>query len=172
MLSRVEIREKNTASQLATVKTGACIRFKGADDPASDNNNPLIKPSVGSNRSYEKWLRLYISSPGPNVSITNPKFYTSGANPFGTGVSLYIRTTNPGSFSTPAVPANDSAGTSAFTYTSASPKALDVANTGPFSGSLTDIADYIVLWMTIGTTVIPSKDPTGRALFTFSYDET
>src|ERR1041385_8474829 len=117
MAATVLIREKNTAGETATDKTSGTIRFKKADDATVDANNPLVKPAAGSERSYEKWLRLNVSV-APTGQITNPKFYTDGANGYGTGISLYVRTTNPGSFSTPAIPANDSAGTDAFTYTS------------------------------------------------------
>lgn len=158
MLAVVQLREKNLAAEVPTVRAvgggitsspvGPPLRFKMADQGASDGSAPLIIPG-SVQRSYEVWLRLAFGIVGPNVSLTSPIFYTDGSSGFGPGVTLYARTTNPGSYSTPGTPANDSAGTNAFTYTSTSPKALDVANTGPFSGTNSDFGDYLVLWLTI-----------------------
>lgn len=175
MASIVLLREKNTAAEVATVKASS-ICFKKADESTVDDTNAFNKPAVGSTRSYEKWLRLFISFKGPTNTITAPVFYTDGGNGLGTGMTLYIRTTNPSAFSTPAIPVNDSAGTNAFTYTSTSPKALDVANAGPYSGTNLDIADYIVFWLTIDSTVVvPGKDSERRSpveTLYFSWDET
>lgn len=170
MAATVLLREKNGAGETATDKTSGTVRFKSADDATVDANNPLSKPSAGNTRSYEKWLRLNFSV-GPTGTITAPKFYTDGTNNFGTGISLYIRTTNPGSYSTPAVPANDSAGTDAFTYNSGSAKAIDVANAGPFSGT-GDKADYMVLWITLATSVSAPQNPTSSETITVGWDET
>jgi hypothetical protein len=172
MTAKVYIREKNTVSETATNKNCSNIRFKNNDDAVFDDNSPLIKPSMGNNRSYEKWLRLYIGPTGPTGTITNPVFYTDGGNGYGTGITLYVRTTNPGSFSTPVIPSNDSAGTNAFTYTSSAPKELDIANTGPFSSTNTDFGDYLVMWMTLDTSVLSPQRPTGSETFTFVWDET
>lgn len=154
----VQVREKNFASETPTLKASSGtlftfaavspILFKMADSAAVDGNDRLVIPG-SVQRSYEVWLRLAFGAIGPNVSLTSPVFYTSGASLLGPGVTLYVRTTNPGGYSTPGTPANDSAGTNAFSYTSGSPKALDVANAGPFSGTNADFGDYLVLWLTI-----------------------
>lgn len=173
MAATVLIYEWNGASgvQASTDKTSGTLRYKNADNATVDANNPLVKPTSGNNRSYEKWTRLHIGGTGPTGSITAPKFYTDGSNSYGTGISAYILTTNPGSYATPAVPANDASGTDQFSYTSASPKALDVANAGPFSGTNTDFGDYAVLWMTLATTVSAPQNPTSSETLTFAYDE-
>lgn len=170
MAATVLIREKNTAGETPTDKTSGTIRYKQADNATVDANNPLVKPSAGSQRSFEKWLRLDITV-GPTGSITSPVFYTDGTNSYGTGISAFIRTTNPGAFATPATPGNDSAGTDMFTYTAGSPKAIDVANAGPFSGT-GDIADYMVLWLTLATTVSAPQNPTSSETLTFQWNET
>lgn len=172
MAATVLIREKNGAGETATDKTSGTIRFKNADNATVDANNPLVKPPSGTDRSYEKWLRLQIGGTGPTGQITNPQFYSDGTNNYGTGITCFIRTTNPGSYSTPAEPANDSAGTNVFSYNSGARKDMDVANAGPFTGTNTDIADYAVLWMGIDSTVTAPQNPTSSETFTFSYDET
>ena len=170
MAATVLIREKNGAGETATDKTSGTVRFKAADNATVDINNPLVKPTAGNFRSYEKWLRLNFST-GPTGQITSPRFYTDGSNGFGTGIALYARTTNPGSYSTPVTPSDDSAGTDAFSYTSGASKALDVANAGPFTGT-GDKGDYLVLWITLASSVSAPQNPTASETLTFQWDET
>lgn len=172
MAATVLIREKNGAGETATDKTSGTIRFKNADNATVDAVNPLVKPASGNDRSFEKWLRLHIGGTGPTGQITNPQFYTDGTNNWGTGITGFIRTTNPGTYSTPAEPASDASGTDMFSFSSASRKDMDVANPGPFTGTNVDIADYAVLWMTLATTVSAPQNPTSSETITFSYDET
>lgn len=168
MAATVLIREKNGAGETATDKTSGTVRFKKADDANVDVSNPLVKPSGGNfDRSFQKWLRLNVSV-APAGNITNPKFYMSGSAE--TGQTLYIATTNPGTYSTPVQETADTGYTDAFTYTSGSPKALDVANAGPYTGT-GDKADYIKMMMKIADTIaapgtLPSKT------MTFQWDET
>lgn len=174
MAATVIIREYNGTSgaEVGTDKTSGTIRFKNADNATVDANNPLVKPSAGVDRSFEKWLRLRITGTGPTGQITNPQFYTDGTNNFGTGISAFIRTTNPGVYATPAEPGSDAAGTDIFTYNTGSRKDMDAVNAGPFTGTNTDIADFAVLWMTLATTVTAPQNPTASETITFSYDET
>ncbi len=174
MAATVIINEWNGTSgaEVATDKTSGTIRYKKADNATVDALNPLVKPGAGNDRSYEKYTRLRITGTGPTGVITNPKFYTDGTNNFGTGISAYILTTNLGSYATPVIPANDASGTDQFTYNSASGKALDVANAGPYSGTNTNIADYAVLWMTIASTATSPQNPTSGETVTYAYDET
>lgn len=171
----VTVREKNLAAEVASSCSSGLL-FKVADSPGVCTDDPLIIPASSVHRSVEVWLRLFFGPVGPFTSLTAPKFYADGANGLGAGVTLYARTTNPGTYSTPSTPANDSAGTDAFTYTAASPKALDVANAGPFSGSNTDFGDYIVLWMTITTAALSQGKPAEFRLpieqLFFTYSET
>ena len=180
MTARVYIRQKNLAGEVATVEgtaidgqmSSTTLQFINADS-AIGGNAPLVRPAIGLQRSYEKWLRLYIGSPSPSGSITAPKFYTSGSA--GTGVTIYARTTNASAYSTPTIPANDSAGTNITNYTSASPKAMDAVNAGPFSTANADFGDYLVLWMTIGpTATLSSRQQPISVLvnFFFSWSET
>lgn len=168
MAATVLIREKNTAGETATDKTSGTVRFKTADNATVDLLNPMVKPAAGVNRSFQKWLRLNISV-APAGSITSPRFFTDGANS-NTGVTMFISTTNPGTFSTPALETTDTGYTDAFTFTSASTKALDAVNAGPFS-STGDFGDYIKMAMKIDTTVSAPGTLTGETL-TFQWDET
>jgi hypothetical protein len=168
----VTIQEWNGASgaQVATDKTSGSIRFKAADSSAVDLNDPLVRPTSGFVRSYEKWLRLRIGATGPDGQITNLQAYTDGANGLGTGRSMFFRTTNPASYATPAVPADDSAGTSAFTYTTGARKSLSVANAAPYTGTNTDIGDYLVAWYRVDSTASPGVG--ASETISISYDET
>lgn len=167
MAATVLIREKNGAGETATDKTSGTVRFKKADDANVDANNPLVKASAP-DRSFEKWLRLNFSV-APTGQITNPKFYPTTAP--GTGITMYVRTTNPGTYSTPAVPANDSAGTDSATFNSGSAKALDVANAGPFTGT-GDKGDYCVLWYSFTSSIAAPQNPSTTVTLNFVYDET
>lgn len=167
MAATVLIREKNGAGETATDKTSGTIRFKNADDATVDLNNPLVKPGAGVDYSYEKWLRLNVSV-APAGNITNPKVYMTGSAD--TGQNLYMRTTNPGSYTTPAEATATTGYTDAFTYTSGSPKALDVANAGPYT-STGDKGDYLVMMMTVGTTVAAPGTLNSKTI-TFTWDET
>lgn len=169
MAATVTIEEHNTATpNTRTDKTNGTVRCRATDSAVVDINNPLQKPGVGLfTRSFEKWLQLRIGGVGPGGVITNLQFYTSGGP--GGGAVVYVRTTNPTVYATPAIPANDAAGTSAVTYTTGSRKLLA---TGPFSSINTNIGDFCVLWMTIDDTIAAPQSPTSNLNLFFSYDET
>lgn len=172
MAATVLIREKNGAGETATDKTSGTLRFKNADNATVDAVNPMVKPPSGSDRSFEKWTRLQIGGTGPTGQITNPQFYTDGTNNYGTGINVYIRTTNPGTYSTPVEASGEGSATDVFTYNSGARKDMDVANAGPFSGTNQDIADYGVFHMKVDSTVAAPQNPTSSETFTWSYDET
>lgn len=175
MVAIVQIREETGATPTYTDKTAGTIRMKMADDATVDANDPLVIPATNQNYTYEKWLRLYIGATGPDNNITNPKFYTDGSNDYGTGVKLWAIID--GAHSAPVTPstANDPpehdavAMTDAFTYTSAAPLALDVTNTGPYSGSGINFADHLifVLEAEAGAT----QGSLSAETVTFVYDE-
>lgn len=77
-------------AQGATNKTNEAIRFKSADSPVVDNDNPLLRPNAGVFRSCEKWLRLQIVDVGDSTAISNIEVYTTGAVAMGT--SIWART--------------------------------------------------------------------------------
>lgn len=92
MAATVLINEWNgtVGVQGGTDKTGNTIKFKSADNSVVDINNPLIRPNAGAYRSYEKWIRAYLSDLGGSASISNLEVFTVGSP--NTGVSIWART--------------------------------------------------------------------------------
>jgi hypothetical protein len=157
MAAVVEIREKNGAGETPTTKTSSTIRFKNADDANVDLNDPIVRPGAGSVYSYEKALRLYIGATGPTGSITSPRAFSDGANGFGTGVTMEAGVT--GTYVQP-VSTNSAIGTvDLFSYTSGSPRTMDVTNAGPYTGTTLDIADYLYLQAEVANTASPGLTP-------------
>jgi hypothetical protein len=63
---------QNSTGATESWSTITWLRFKAADDNTDDAVNPLVKPSTGTNYSFEKWLRINISvAPTTNVSNLN-----------------------------------------------------------------------------------------------------
>lgn len=168
MAATVLIREKNGAGETATDKTSGTVRFKNADDATVDLVNPLVKPGGGSfDRSFEKYLRIQVSV-APAGNITNPVVYMTGSAE--TGQTLYFKTTNPGTYTQPAEATADTGYTDAFTYTSGSPKDMDVANAGPFTGT-GDKGDYLMAMMKIADNIAAPGTLPAKTL-TWAWDET
>lgn len=69
---------------------GGNLRFKVADNDTADALNPVPIPAAGTNYSYLKQLRFNAGTT-PSNTIDNLKFYTDGANGFGTGVGLAVK---------------------------------------------------------------------------------
>ena len=105
------------------------IRFKNADNSTVDLNNPMVKPTSGSDFSFEKWLRLNVTG-GTYSQITNIKAYSDGANGLGTGVLLWAKAVT--SYATPAEATATTGYTNFFTYTSGSPLSLGA---GPYTST-------------------------------------
>jgi len=162
MVATVLIGEKNGTSGTFTDKTSGTIRFKNADNATVDTNNPLVVPTAGTEYSYEKWLRLKITV-APDTQITNPKFYTDGANGFGTGVNMYAKAVT--TYATPAEATGTGGYTDAFTYTSGSALTL---GTGTYTAT-GEFADHTVAMMTVATTA--SQGSLVAETCTWSYDE-
>ena len=92
MAATIIINEWNgtVGEQSATPKTGSTVKFKSAPNAIVDTNDPLIKPNAGVYRSYEKWLRCYISDLGDSESISNIEIFTTGTP--NTGISVWAAT--------------------------------------------------------------------------------
>lgn len=172
MAADVDIREWNgsSGSETATTKTSGTIRFKSADNATVDLNDPIVRPGSGTERSYEKFLRLRIGATGPTGSITYPRAFSDGAKPSPAwdGIDMYAG--GIGAYATPANADSSVATTDFFSYTSGSPLDLGVINTGPYSGTNTDIADYLVMQ----ADVVPAAAPglTVTETLTIAFDET
>lgn len=168
MAAIVEIREKNGAGETPTTKTSGTIRFKAADDANVDLNDPIVRPGSGFTWSYEKALRLYIGGTGPTGSITSPRMFSDTTPGFGTGVTMFAGGT--GTYVQPVITDSPRATTDFFSFSSGSPLALDVTNTGPYTGTNTDIADYLYLQADVASTASPGLTPSET--LTMAYDET
>jgi len=166
MAATVEIRSYHGSSpDSGTNVASGSVRFKQADNDTVDSNNPIPIPAAGTNYSYIKQLRFYAATTPANT-INNLKFYTDGANGFGTGVGFNAKTgasyTDPISLGA----ADMTSGTDAFTYSSGSPLSVSGSINNPSTGAF---GDYVKLQMTVGTTA--SQGTTGSETLTFGYDE-
>lgn len=173
MVASVIIQE-HTSTATATDKTSGTVRFKNANNPTVDNNNPLIVPASGQEFSYEKWLQLRITTAAPSDVINNLQVYTDGANGFGSGVKLWVNSST--TFRPPGIPDESNATplggsasetmVDAFTYTANGALSLGA---GSFSGSSTNIGNFAVLVMEVESAASPGT--TNSETLTFSYDE-
>jgi hypothetical protein len=162
MPATVQIVEKNGAGGTTTDKTSGTIRFKNADNATVDLVNPMVKPGLGVDYSFEKWLRLLVTG-GSYSQMTNVRAYMDGANGLGTGVSLYAKAV--ASYATPAEATATTGYVDAFSYTSASPLTLGA---GPYT-STGEKADHLVMMLTVGSSA--SGGVTPSEALTFAWDE-
>lgn len=157
---------------------GSSTRASTSDDPAPGTDNPIPIPGAGTNYSYWVATRLRIGATPPSNNITNIKWYTDGANGFGTDVtckgnsaSSYtqatgVEGTSGDQLTAIAYPSLTAAPVDVFTFTSGSPKSLS----GSGSTANTDLGDFFVWQIEVGTTASPGTTPSET--FTFRYDET
>ena len=162
MVATVQIVEKNGTAGTNTQKDSGTVRFKNADNATVDTSNPMVIPTAGNDFSYEKWLRLKVTV-APDTNISNLKFYTDGANGFGTGVDLYAKAV--ATYATPAEATATAGYASAFTYTSGS--ALNLG-TAAVTGT-GEKGSHAVLMMRVASTASPGTLTAETG--TFSYDE-
>lgn len=162
MAATVQIIEKNGAGGTATDKTSGNIRFKNADNSTVDLINPMVKPTSGTDYSFEKWLRMNVTG-GTYSAITNVKAYSDGSSGLGTGVGLFAKAVT--TFATPAEATATTGYTNFFTYTSGSPLTLGA---GPYTGT-GEKADHLVMICTVDNTVSGGLTPSET--LTIGWDE-
>ena len=162
MAATVQILEKNGAGGTGTDKTSGTIRFKNADNATVDLSNPMVKPTSGSDFSFEKWLRFNVSG-GTYTQITNVKAYSDGGNGLGTGVLLWAKAVT--AYSTPAEASSTAGYTNFFTYTSGSALTLGA---GPYT-STGEKADHLVMMCEVASTA--SGGLTSSETLTLAWDE-
>ena len=162
MVATVQIHEKNGAGGTGTNKTSGTITFCNADNATPGTSNPLVIPTAGTEFSYEKWTRLNVTV-APDTNISNLKFYTDGANGFGTGVLLFAKSVT--TYATPALATATAGYTNSFTYTSGA--ALDLG-TAAVTGT-GEKGDHAVMIMTVSTAASPGQVTSETV--TYSYDE-
>lgn len=145
-------------------------------------SNPIRIPSAGTKYSY--WVNTRLSCDvTPAGTINNLRWYTDGANGFGTGVTAKVATANtygqatgtPGDTGDQLTVANygdgvndlNGAPSDAFAEVSGDPLAVDGSISNPSTG---DFGDFVVYQLEVGTTAGPGATPTET--FTWLYDET
>lgn len=162
MVATVQLIEKNGAGATVTDKTSGTIRFKTADNSTVDTNNPMVVPAASSNFSYQKWCILNCTV-APSTQITNVRWYTSGSNPFGTGVNLWWKAVT--AYATPTQPASTTGYTNGFTYTSGAPL---TTGSGTYTGT-GQFGDHLVMMLEVQSTA--AAGALTAATLTLSWDE-
>jgi len=157
------------------------IRYKRADDPNINNNNPNIIPSTGTN--FSRWKQTYIACTfAPDTQVDNVKIYTDGTG-FGIGITVVIGNQTPaktGATSTGYDPSdvdNESiinhsgitSDTDFFTFTSVSPFAIPISEVGGIINEIGETCDYVVTQMELLNTASPGDLP--DETITYEYDE-
>jgi len=163
MAATVQIHE-NSADEAGVDKTSSTVRFKSAVETTVDTANRLQIPAAGSDYSYTKQLRFYVSVT-PAVDLQNLRAYSDGASGFGTGIGVQYDTATDWQTETDA----DISGTDIFTKTSGASVDLDAGNTGPHTGTGYK-GDFLRLQMTVASTASPGS--LSAETLTFAYDET
>jgi hypothetical protein len=166
MAATMEIRSYHGATpDSGTDVAGGAVRFKQADNDTVDANNPIPIPGAGTNYSFVKQFRFYAATT-PDNTINNLKFYTDGANGYGTGVDLDVQTQtgyiDPISLGASLM----GSGTDAFAYTSGSALSVTGSINNPTTGAF---GDYVQLQMKADNTA--GQGTTATEQVTFQYDE-
>lgn len=167
MAATIQIHEMS-ALDAGTDKTSGTVRFKDADNATVDLNNPLVIPDAGSIYSYTKKLRAYMEAP-PDTQIDNMRWYTDGANGFGTGVTATAK--NLGVTWGANYKTLMSGGSDLFGYVVGAPLDGDGTDTGPFDSGDDDtyIGDLIELQMAVASTA--AHGSLSAEALTLAYDE-
>ncbi len=183
MAATVTIRRWTGAGPTKTDITSINTRANAEDaHSTAGTTNPIQIPAAGTNYSY--WVTTRLSADvTPAGTINNIKWYTDGANGFGTGVTATVgsvpsgtgytqATGTPGTTGTELVVANypgftPSPGDDPFSFTSGSPKSITGTISNPSTG---DFGDFVVYQIKVGTTAGPGATP--QETFTWKFDET
>lgn len=151
-----------TGTNAATEATVTGITMRSNDSAANDTANPISIPSVGTNRSFEKWIR-FMCTVAPAVQATNFKYWGPNTIP-GTGTLLFVGTTATGV--TPV--ATDSAVATSQQDTNHFSAGTALAVSGTLV-NVNDETDFVVFQMDVDTTAGPG--PISQQTHNYSYDE-
>ena len=185
MAATVQIGRKTGVAPGTLTDITAINTRANAEDThtVAGTTNPIRIPSAGTNYSYWVTTRLNVTVT-PAGTIDNLRWFTDGANTFGTGVTCVgakastgadagyrIATGTPGTTGTQLTQANhtglDEAPANVFTFTSAAPKALVGTISNPATGQF---GDHWVYQVEVGTTAGPGATP--QETWTWRFDET
>ena len=179
MAATVTIRRLTSTGPTSTDITSINTRANAEDaHSTAGTTNPIQVPAAGTNYSY--WVVTQLSvDVTPAGTINNIKWYTDGANGFGTGVTCkgetatgYVQATGtPGTTGLQLTTGNYAtlagAPSDVFAFTSGSPKSVTGSMNNPSTGAL---GDRMVYQIEVGTTAGPGA--TASETFTFKFDET
>ena len=176
MASTVIIHRLTGAGPTATDITSINTRANAEDaHTTASTTNSILVPAAGTNYSYWVVTRLNVTAI-TSGTVDNVKWYTDGANNFGTGVTMkanqataYTQATGTagttglqltvGNYATVTTPVD------AFTFTSGSP--LSVTGTTTGTGQF---GNYVVYQIEVGTTA--ASGATATETLTWKYDDT
>jgi len=136
------------------------VRFKSADNDTADTSNPLVKPTSGTNYSYEKAYRLNVTV-APDNNLTNLRFHRSAGTP-STGITdLYGERSQATGYATPI-------GTISTIATTTMPTSATVLtnDNGTFTGT-GQYGPFIYIQWQIGTTAVAGTQSTLTYRWTF-----
>jgi hypothetical protein len=179
MAATVTIRRLTGAGPTSTDITGINTRANAEDaHSTAGTTNPIQIPAAGTNYSY--WVVTQLSADtSPAGTINNIKWYTDGANGFGTGVTCkvnqatgYVQATGtPGTTGTQLTTGNyatlSATPVDAFGLTAASPLAVTGSISNPSTGAF---GNRVVYQIEVASTAAPGATP--AETFTWKYDET
>lgn len=171
MAATIQIHELTSNATTGVNKTGSTVRFKAVASTTStsvDINDPIVVPVAGTTYSFVKKLRAYLFAP-PDTNVTSLRWYTDGANGFGTGVTATVK--NIGVTFGSHYNTLMSGGSDLFSIVSGSPLAGSATDTGPFTNAHTStyIGDIIELQLAVASTATNGALP--AETLTLAYDE-
>jgi hypothetical protein len=167
-----------TGAPVKTIITGINTRANAMDAHSlADTSSPVQIPAAGSNYSFWVCTRLSCSAT-PAGTINNLRWYSDGANNFGTGITAQG---NEATAYTQAIGTVGQTGTQltvgnypsvttpvdCFTLTAAAPKSLAGSLSNPATG---DFGSFFVYQITVASTAGPGA--TSQETWTWKYDET
>ena len=164
MSATIKIYELS-ASMAGTDKTSSTVRFKRADNVTIDAVNPMTIPTVATNYSFTKHIRMFCAT-APGTSIDNLQVYTDGTG-FGTGIT--VNASNAGGTYTTATTGELSADIfDLFTKVSGAAVDLDAVHTAAVTatGFMGDI-----LHAQMGVTTTATSGTKTAETITWAYDE-
>jgi hypothetical protein len=165
MSATIQVRSHHTnVDDGGTDVASGTLRFKLADNDVQNTVNPIVRPGgAGFLYSWIKQLRLF-ASVTPVTTISNIKFFMTGAAP--TGVDVMVKTS--ASYTDPTAQAATAlAGTvSGFTYTADAPLSVAGTLTNPSTGQ---IGSFVQAQLRCDQTGTPAIVGTGA--FWFRWDE-
>lgn len=145
-------------------ESGNIFNFMDAD--TNTESDYTTYPITAGNNSYEVWLRGHFT--GTFNTIDNIQFWMSTDFSPNTGLAVYWKGNNVGSYVTPVKTASAIATS---TVPASDPGTANVSIGGSLTGSLTapGYSDYIVLQLQ--TTTAAAAGDTSLATFSLQYDE-